>query len=60
MCPRCKELRLQMGYSPGGLIRRINTHRPIEACCVTCNQFWPINVHERVRLAKELEHLHLN
>ena len=59
MCPTCEDLRLQLGYSPGGLLRRLNHNRPIEACCVTCNQFWPITAQERMRLAKELEHLRL-
>ena len=60
VCPTCNEPRLQMGYSPSGLLRRINGARPIEACCVTCNQFWPINAQERLRLSRELEHLRLS
>ena len=59
MCPTCKEPRLQLAYSPGGLLRRLNGNRPIEAFCVICNQFWPITAQERLRLAKELEHLRL-
>jgi hypothetical protein len=57
MCPTCKDNRAQLGYSPWGLLRRLNDHRPIEAFCVICNQFWPITTHERMRLAKDLEHL---
>jgi hypothetical protein len=60
MCPTCSERRLQLGYTPGGLLRRLNGDRPIEACCVICNQFWPITAQERARLAKELEHLRLS
>jgi len=60
MCPTCSEPRIQLGYSPGGLLRRINGDRPIEACCVICNQFWPITAQERLRLAKEFEHLRLS
>jgi hypothetical protein len=60
MCPTCSEPRLQLGYSPGGLLRRINGDRPIEACCVICNQFWPLTAQDRVRLTKELEHLRLS
>jgi hypothetical protein len=59
MCPTCKEPRLQLGFSPGGLLRRLSRDRTIEACCVICNQFWPITVEERMRLAEELEHLRL-
>ena len=58
-CPTCSEPRSQVGYSPWGLFRRLNDHRPIEAFCVTCNQFWPITAQERVQLAEELEHLRL-
>jgi len=56
-CPTCKEPRLQMGYGPWGLIRRLNGDRPIEAWCVICDRFWPITPQERVTLTKELEHL---
>jgi hypothetical protein len=59
ICPTCSEPRSQVGYSPWGLVRRLNDHRPIEAFCVTCNQFWPITAQERVQLAEELEHLRL-
>lgn len=55
-CPTCNEPRLQMGYGPWGLIRRLKGDRPIEAWCVTCDRFWPISVQERLALAKELEH----
>lgn len=60
MCPTCNEPRLQMGYSPWGLHRRLNGDRPIEACCVTCCRFWPIALGERVALARELEYLGLS
>jgi len=60
MCPTCNEPRLQMGYSPWGLHRRLNGDRPIEACCVTCHRLWPIALPERVALAKELEYLRLS
>jgi len=59
MCPTCSEPRSQVGYSPWGLLRRLNDHRPIEAFCLVCNQFWPITAQERARLADELEHLRL-
>jgi hypothetical protein len=60
LCPTCNEPRLQLGYSPWGLLRRLNADRPIEACCVTCEQFWPVTAQERATLAKELEHLRLS
>ena len=59
VCAKCSEARLQLGYSTWGLLRRLKRNRPIEACCVICNQFWPITAQERVRLAKEFEHLRL-
>jgi hypothetical protein len=59
MCPTCSEIRSQVGYSPWGLLRRLNDDRPIEAFCAICNQFWPITAQERVRLAEELEYLRL-
>lgn len=57
MCPTCKDSRAQVGYSPWGLLRRLNDDRPIEAFCVVCNQFWPISPQERGRLVEELEQL---
>ena len=60
MCPTCKDSRAQVGYSPWGLLRRLNDDRPIEAFCVVCNQFWPITAQERGQLAEELERLRLS
>jgi hypothetical protein len=60
MCPTCNEPRLQMGYSPWGLHRRLNGNRHIEAHCAICHRFWPITNEERERLARELEHLRLS
>lgn len=60
MCPTCKDSRLQLGYSSGGLLRRLNGNRLIEAYCVICNQFWPITAEERVLLAGQFEHLRLS
>jgi hypothetical protein len=55
MCPICKDSRSQLGYSARALARRLNRDQPIEAHCVICNQLWPINARERMRLAEELE-----
>ena len=60
MCPTCNDSRAQVGYSPWGLLRRLNDDRPIEAFCVVCNQFWPITAQERGQLAEELERLRLS
>jgi hypothetical protein len=60
MCPACSEPRLQLGYTRWSLLRRLNGDRAIEACCVTCDQFWPVTTEERVALAKELEHLRVS
>ena len=56
-CPTCNEPRLQMGYGPWSLIRRLNGDRPIEAWCVTCDRFWSISARERLALAKQFEYL---
>jgi len=60
MCPTCKDSRSQLGYSSGGLLRRLNGNRLIEAYCSICNQFWPITAEERARLASQFEHLRLS
>jgi hypothetical protein len=60
MCPTCKDNRSQLGYSSGGLLRRLNGNRLIEAYCAICNHFWPITAEERARLAGQFEHLRLS
>jgi hypothetical protein len=54
VCPTCKDARLQAGYTRRSLLRLLLRNRPIDAYCVICNQYWPISVQERVRLAEDL------
>ena len=54
VCPQCKDLRSQLGYSPRALVRLLKGNRAIEACCVVCDGFWPVSDHERESLAAEL------
>lgn len=52
VCPKCKDVRSQAGYSPRSLFWLLNRDRPIEAYCVVCDEHWPISVQERERLAE--------
>ena len=54
VCPQCKDVRSQLGYSPRALLRLLTRSRPIEAYCVVCDGFWPISDQERGRLAADL------
>jgi hypothetical protein len=53
LCPNCKGIRLQHGYT-GTLMRLLQTGRPIEAHCVICHECWPISDQERARVAENL------
>ena len=52
MCPRCTRVQLQDGFSRAALQVLLRDGQPVEAYCVMCHQFWPINSRERVELAK--------
>jgi hypothetical protein len=54
LCPKCKDVRSQLGYSLRALLRLLNGNHPVEAYCVICNEYWPISPQERVRLGEHL------
>jgi hypothetical protein len=54
LCPKCKDVRSQLGYSLRALFRLLKGNHPVEAYCVICNEYWPISAQERVRLAERL------
>jgi hypothetical protein len=54
ICPKCNHEQPQGGYSRAALRRLLNGGCPIEAYCVTCDEFWLISTGERVAVAAEL------
>jgi hypothetical protein len=54
ICPKCNHQQPQGGYSRAALGRLLNGGYPIEAYCVTCDEFWLINTAERIAVAAEL------
>ena len=54
VCPKCNHEQPQGGYSRAALGRLLNGGYPIEAYCVTCDEFWLINTTERIAVAAEL------
>ena len=54
ICPKCNHQQPQGGYSRAALGRLLGGGYPIEAYCVTCDQFWLINTTERSAVAAEL------
>jgi len=52
-CPTCKQSRIQ-SYSRDALERLLNAGHPVEAYCVTCDEFWQVSAQERANLATEL------
>jgi hypothetical protein len=54
MCPKCKDMRSQRGFSSRTLLRLLERRLPIEAYCVVCDDFWLISAAERDALAQEL------
>jgi hypothetical protein len=54
ICPKCKFRQPQHRYNRAALLRLLNHDDPIEAYCPECDEFWPISVHERARLAAGL------
>lgn len=57
VCPKCKNVRAQRGYTPRSLFRLLGSNLAIEAYCVNCDEFWPISAQERLVLAKTvIEH----
>ena len=54
ICPKCNDQQPQGGYSRAALGRLLNGGYPIEAYCVTCDEFWLINTTERIAVGAEL------
>ena len=54
MCPKCLGQQPQRGFSRAALGELLNGGHPIEAYCVTCDEFWAISLSERVALAEGL------
>lgn len=54
VCPKCKDVRLQRGYTPRSLFRLLGCNHPIQAYCVVCDEFWPISAKERRALIERL------
>jgi hypothetical protein len=53
-CAACGQPRLQVGYSLVQLLRSLEAGRQIHAYCLPCDLLWPVNVGERVAIAKGL------
>jgi len=54
VCPKCKDVRRQEGFSSRSLLRLLQRNQLIEAYCVVCDEFWPISVSERAALVRAL------
>ena len=54
VCPKCKDVRRQEGFSSRSLLRLLQRNQLIEAYCVVCDELWPISVSERAALARAL------
>jgi len=54
ICPKCNHQQPQGGYSRAAVGRLLSGGYPIEAYCVTCDEFWLINTTERSAVAAEL------
>lgn len=46
-CPRCGHWCLQDSYTRRALLRLVNTGGNIQGYCIACDEFWPIDAHER-------------
>ena len=49
-CPRCMRKQSQEGFTVADLVRLFDGGFPIEAYCVICDEFWSIDLQERVAL----------
>ena len=50
-CPKCRQMRTQLRYDRGSLLRVLERGNPVEAYCEECHDYWSINVRERAGLA---------
>jgi hypothetical protein len=53
-CPKCQVQQTQRGFSRAALGRLLHSGHPIEAYCVTCDEFWAISPRERAALVAGL------
>jgi hypothetical protein len=51
-CPQCKREQQQRDYRISDLMRLLYGGYPVEAYCVFCEDFWPVNVRKRVELGE--------
>jgi hypothetical protein len=51
-CPSCGREQPQDAFSVADLLRLLSGGHPIEAYCVPCDDFWPIDLKERVQLGE--------
>src|SRR5215468_4359444 len=49
-CPSCMRRQSQEGFTVADLVRLFDGGFPIEAYCAICDNFWSINLQERVDL----------
>ncbi|HTC16432.1 MAG TPA: hypothetical protein VK695_11585 [Steroidobacteraceae bacterium] len=56
ICPQCRSEQLQRGFTRAELLRLLDGGHVIEAYCVGCFQFWPIDRAARSALAREFEY----
>ena len=54
VCLRCGQEQPQRGYTRSALLNLFNSDYPIEAYCVTCDEFWQISSEERIYIAEAL------
>jgi hypothetical protein len=54
ICPKCQAHRLQRGFSREALDRMLTGGHPVEAYCMSCDEFWAISPGERAALAAGL------
>jgi hypothetical protein len=53
-CPKCQVQQTQRGFSRAALGRLLHSGHPIEAYCMTCDEFWVISARERAALVAGL------
>lgn len=51
-CPSCRREQPQDAFTSADLLRLLSGGYPIEAYCVPCDLFWPIDLKERVELGE--------
>jgi hypothetical protein len=52
-CPHCSSVQTQRGFTRANLLRLLDGGHPIEAYCVSCGRFWPLELRVRHALARE-------